>query len=253
MDAVNRYSKLDYPVAPTLFFEFHGASDASVAEQAETVEAIAAEQRRHALPVGDAAGGSRAALAGAARRVLRGAGARPGARAGRPTSACRSPGSPTASSRRSGTRAHVVPRLAPLVGHAGDGNFHLIYLIDPGQPGGTRRSAPPERPDGGARPGDGRDLHRRARRRLRKDEVSRRRARRGARRHARDQARARSPQPDEPGQDRGPASRTTSPARSANTSGATIVASDSMMYLGVSTPSLPHVIFSFGTAPEYEP
>jgi len=32
--------------------------------------------------------------------------------------------------------------------------------------------------------------------------------------------------------------------------GATIVASDSIMYFGVSTPSLPQVIFSFGTAPE---
>jgi hypothetical protein len=39
----------------------------------------------------------------------------------------------------------------------------------------------------------------------------------------------------------------------AKTSGATIVASDSMMNRGVSTLSLPHVIFSFGTAPEYEP
>ena len=36
-------------------------------------------------------------------------------------------------------------------------------------------------------------------------------------------------------------------------SGATIVASDSTMKRGVSTSSLPQVIFSFGTAPEYEP
>ena len=43
------------------------------------------------------------------------------------------------------------------------------------------------------------------------------------------------------------------PSTFANISGATIVASDSMMNLGVSTPSLPQVIFSFGTAPEYEP
>ena len=40
---------------------------------------------------------------------------------------------------------------------------------------------------------------------------------------------------------------------SANMSGATIDALLSMMYFGVSTPSLPHVIFSFGTAPEYDP
>ena len=34
---------LDYPVQPTLFFEFHGSSAASVEEHAETVGAIAAE------------------------------------------------------------------------------------------------------------------------------------------------------------------------------------------------------------------
>ena len=38
-----------------------------------------------------------------------------------------------------------------------------------------------------------------------------------------------------------------------NISGATMDASDSMMYFGVSTPSLPQVIFSLGTAPEYDP
>jgi len=40
------------------------------------------------------------------------------------------------------------------------------------------------------------------------------------------------------------------PRMYANTSGATIEASDSITWLGVSTPSLPQVIFSFGTAPE---
>jgi hypothetical protein len=39
----------------------------------------------------------------------------------------------------------------------------------------------------------------------------------------------------------------------AKTKGATIVASDSMTNRGVSTFSFPHVIFSFGTAPEYDP
>ncbi len=34
--AVNRYSKLDYPVCPTLFFEFSGSSQ-SVQEQVEIV------------------------------------------------------------------------------------------------------------------------------------------------------------------------------------------------------------------------
>jgi D-lactate dehydrogenase (cytochrome) len=42
IDAINKYSKLDHRVAPTLFFEFHGTA-AGVAEQVETVKAIAAE------------------------------------------------------------------------------------------------------------------------------------------------------------------------------------------------------------------
>ena len=43
MDAVNRYASLDYPVAPTLFFEFHGDTDRAVVDQAEGVQALAAE------------------------------------------------------------------------------------------------------------------------------------------------------------------------------------------------------------------
>src|ERR1700704_1692845 len=42
IDAINKYSKLDHKIAPTLFFEFHGTT-AGVAEQTELVKAIAAE------------------------------------------------------------------------------------------------------------------------------------------------------------------------------------------------------------------
>src|SRR5262249_14042649 len=42
MEAINRFSKLSLPVAPTLWLEFHGSA-ASTVEQAETVQAIAAD------------------------------------------------------------------------------------------------------------------------------------------------------------------------------------------------------------------
>jgi len=44
MDAINRYSKLDLQIAPTLWLEFHG-SEASVREQAEAARKIASEHR----------------------------------------------------------------------------------------------------------------------------------------------------------------------------------------------------------------
>jgi D-lactate dehydrogenase (cytochrome) len=43
VDAVNRFSKIDLAVKPTLLLEFHGISAASVAETARSVEQLAAE------------------------------------------------------------------------------------------------------------------------------------------------------------------------------------------------------------------
>ncbi|NUB15062.1 FAD-binding oxidoreductase, partial [Azospirillum brasilense] len=132
MDAVNKYSKLDYKVAPTLFFEFHGTA-AGVKEQAEMVAAIAAEfggseftwatrpedrsklwQARH--------DGYYAALA-----------LRPGSK-GWPTDVC-VPISRLADCILE-TKKDIAESsmLAPLVGHVGDGNFHLVYVIDPDKP-----------------------------------------------------------------------------------------------------------------------
>src|SRR5207248_8585075 len=47
MEGVNRYSKTNYAVEPTLFFEFHSDSDQHVAGQAATVEALATEHGGH--------------------------------------------------------------------------------------------------------------------------------------------------------------------------------------------------------------
>ncbi|MBM3573622.1 MAG: FAD-binding protein, partial [Alphaproteobacteria bacterium] len=129
MDAVNRYSKLDYKVAPTLLFEFHG-TERGVVEQAEMVQALAQDNGggdfRWATKAEDRAklwqarhDGYYAALA-----------LRPGCK-GWATDVC-VPISRLAqciTETKQDLAASFVK--AALVGHVGDGNFHLTYLLDP--------------------------------------------------------------------------------------------------------------------------
>ncbi len=132
MDAVNRYSKLDFPLLSTLFFEFHG-TQAGVAEQAEMVRAIAADH---------GAGDFRWATKPEERSKLWQArhdayyaakALRPGAK-GWATDVC-VPISRLAEC-ISETKAEIrgSTLIAPIVGHVGDGNFHLSFIIDPDDP-----------------------------------------------------------------------------------------------------------------------
>jgi D-lactate dehydrogenase (cytochrome) len=133
LDAVNRYSKLDYPLQPTLFFEFHGTSDRSVAEHAQLVQEIAAEQGgtdfRWATTTED-----RAKLWRARHDAFWAALAmRPGSKAWT-TDVC-VPISRLAEcilATRQDLQASSL--FAPMVGHVGDGNFHLIFVLDPDKP-----------------------------------------------------------------------------------------------------------------------
>ena len=132
MDAVNRYSKLNYPPQHTLFLEFHG-SESSVKEQAEAVQAIAAEndggdfqfttqaeertrlwQARH-----DAAYAAKALRSDCEIWA---------------TDVC-VPISRLAEcileTRKDLDAAKVT---APIVGHVGDGNFHVAFVIDTKNP-----------------------------------------------------------------------------------------------------------------------
>ena len=132
VDAINRYAKLTYPVAPTLFLEFHG-SPAGVAEQAEFVQGLAAEnggsgfrwttdaeERKHLWQARHDAGYACMAL-------------RPGSRAFA-TDVC-VPISRLAdcilATKEDLKRSFLV---APIVGHVGDGNFHCTILVDPNKP-----------------------------------------------------------------------------------------------------------------------
>ncbi|MCX7354421.1 MAG: FAD-binding protein [Alphaproteobacteria bacterium] len=132
LKAINAYSKTNFRVAPTLFLEFHG-SERGVAEQAEAVQGIAKDfggtdfawttkpedrtkmwQARH-----DAA---YAAMA-----------MRPNGKIW-PTDVC------VPISRLAECIAETKRDLdgsflmAPIVGHVGDGNFHLAFVLDPSKP-----------------------------------------------------------------------------------------------------------------------
>src|SRR5258706_15639683 len=50
LEAVNRYSKLNCALKPTLFFEFHGTSQAAVGESATAVQEIAADNGGGGFP-----------------------------------------------------------------------------------------------------------------------------------------------------------------------------------------------------------
>jgi D-lactate dehydrogenase (cytochrome) len=132
MDSVNKFSKLDYPVKDTLFLEFHG-TEAGVKEQAELVQSIAAEhgggEFKWATKTED-----RSKLWTARHDVTYANKAlRPGSEIWA-TDVC------VPISRLAECITETKKDLAgsfltaPLVGHVGDGNFHLGFLIDRNDP-----------------------------------------------------------------------------------------------------------------------
>jgi D-lactate dehydrogenase (cytochrome) len=132
IDACNRYSKLDLKVAPTLFFEFHGTA-ASVREQAEMAAGFAAEHGGAGFDW-TASPEARAKLWQARHDAYYAALAlRPGSR-GWATDVC-VPISRLAEA-IGATKADLAGASMPvaLVGHVGDGNFHLCFVLDPNKP-----------------------------------------------------------------------------------------------------------------------
>jgi len=129
MEALNRFAGLDYPMQPTLFFEFHG-SPAAVTEHADAVEEISSEL--------GGSGSARATLledrnalwAARHEAYYASLALRPGSR-GWPTDVC-VPISRLAECILE-TRRDIDGEglLAPIVGHVGDGNFHVLFVVDP--------------------------------------------------------------------------------------------------------------------------
>ena len=130
--AINKYKKTNYRVAPTVFFEFHGSA-ASVVEQAETVQAIAKENGGMDF-IWATKAEERTALWDARHNAYFAClQLTPGARAVS-TDVC-VPISRLAECVREtmeDMKDYINP--VPLLGHIGDGNFHLMLLVDPDKP-----------------------------------------------------------------------------------------------------------------------
>jgi D-lactate dehydrogenase (cytochrome) len=137
---VNRYSHTAYPEAPTLFFEFHGTSRPAVDEQVRAVEEIAGDHgaqgfRWTATPE------ERAALWQARHDVYYATVAsRPGTKAWT-TDVCVPISMLAECIRETKDDMRASGCVAPLVGHAGDGNFHLIFMVDDGDAAEMERVA----------------------------------------------------------------------------------------------------------------
>ncbi len=132
MDAVNKFSKLDYPVKDTLFLEFHG-TEAGVKEQAETVQELAAENGGGDFKWATKAEDRNKLWAARHDVTYASKALRPGCEIWA-TDVC-VPISRLAECILE-TKKDLADSflMAPLVGHVGDGNFHLGFLINRDDP-----------------------------------------------------------------------------------------------------------------------
>ncbi len=129
VDAINRYSDFDYALKPTLFFEFHG-TEAWVKEQAEMVKEISTEEGGSDFQWSTREQEKQKLWEARHNAYYAGLALRPGSK-GWATDVC-VPISRLADCILE-TRSDIEEsgQVVPLVGHVGDGNFHLLFLIDP--------------------------------------------------------------------------------------------------------------------------
>ncbi len=136
--AVNAHDRLQLPETPLLLMEFHGSA-ASVREQAEAVQAIAAEHGGSDFAWADAPEERTRLWKARHHAYLSALQTRPGSRCVT-TDACvpLSRLAECVDAAIEEAQADGLPYF--IVGHVGDGNFHVGYLIDPARPGERDRA-----------------------------------------------------------------------------------------------------------------
>ncbi len=130
--AVNKHDKLDLTEAPMLLMEFHG-SEASVAEQAATVQEIASEHGGEGFQWATTPEARKKLWTARHRAYFAGLQMKPGCRTVT-TDTCVPISRLAESVVTASEEAEAAGLMHYIVGHVGDGNFHIAYLVDPEKP-----------------------------------------------------------------------------------------------------------------------
>lgn len=125
--AINEYAGLDYALQPTLFLEFHG-TDISVAEQTDTFAEIAAENGGNAIQWVNSTEERNKLWKARHEAYFAMMAFRPGAE-GIATDACVPISRLAECVEETIADIEELGLVAPIVGHVGDGNFHVSPLI----------------------------------------------------------------------------------------------------------------------------
>jgi D-lactate dehydrogenase (cytochrome) len=133
VEAINRYSKIDLPLLPTLFFEFHGMNERDVKDQAAMLHSIATEhggrgfQWKINLEDKDELWEARHKAYYATHALV------PGAEV-LITDVCVPISQLAECITETKNDLATVSFSATIVGHVGDGNFHVLCVLDPNVP-----------------------------------------------------------------------------------------------------------------------
>lgn len=127
--AVNAFSDLDLPEQPLLLLEFHGGPDA-VAEQTRTVRDLATDNGSDSWRASTSTEERTKLWQARHDAYYAGLALRPGAKAV-PTDVCVPISELAGQIDTAVDDARRSSLTAPIVGHVGDGNFHVLIIFDP--------------------------------------------------------------------------------------------------------------------------
>lgn len=133
VEAINRYSKIDLPVFPTVFFEFHGMSQLEVKTRAELLQSLAAEHGARSFKWKTNLAEREQLWSARHHAYFASRALRPGAEV-LTTDVCVPISNLAECITQTQRDLENFSFPATIVGHVGDGNFHVLCVIDPHNP-----------------------------------------------------------------------------------------------------------------------